>query len=541
MKLGRLFLERVDYDYIVKYDLEANDAVDTRVFDLGITGQVSVMIPGEMGEENGVRTFTYKVVDKLNLAEYAKKEVNKKQMLTLLYNLTSGLESFGKNMVSLSYVAKDVRYIFVDEETQDISFIVAPVDKSTTDLAEVRELIKKILADARYFDMDRDNYVARLLTYANKPGTFSVSDMKVYINNMLGDMGFNIEEEKKARNKVNSNKVNRVGVLMNNARMTGPAQGMNGAPMRSMNGQPMNGMPMNGMPMNGQPMNGMPMRPMNGQPMNGQPMNGQPMRPMNGQPMNGQPMNGQPMNGMPMNGSPIPPMNGAPRPNVPPVPPAPNAPQTPNVPPVPPIPSAPQAPNVPPVPPIPSAPQAPNVPPIPSAPQAPNVPPVPPIPSAPQAPAKAPAPSDIQDVKTVSYEDEIPEIPEIPETPQKQEVPPIPSAPKMPNVPPVPQADDAPTPYFLRARTNEKIYINKDEFSIGKSSSKVDYTISDNNAVSRIHCIIYRRNGVSYIKDNNSTNGTFVNGEELTGGIERFLTNNMTITLGDEDFIYFVK
>jgi len=98
-----------------------------------------------------------------------------------------------------------------------------------------------------------------------------------------------------------------------------------------------------------------------------------------------------------------------------------------------------------------------------------------------------------------------------------------------------------PTPYLLRKKTNEKIYLNKDEFSIGKSATRADYTITDNSAVSRIHCIITKRNGVSYIRDNNSTNGTFVNNEELLNGNEKFLTNNATVTLGDEEFIFFIR
>ena len=116
---------------------------------------------------------------------------------------------------------------------------------------------------------------------------------------------------------------------------------------------------------------------------------------------------------------------------------------------------------------------------------------------------------------------------------------------KKPEAAPVPPVEEkkpqVPVPYLLRIATNEKIYINKPEFSIGRSATKADYTVTDNSDVSRIHCIIERKNGVSYIRDNASTNGTFVNGQNIAGQKNVFLTNNAKVSLGDEGFIYFVR
>ena len=99
----------------------------------------------------------------------------------------------------------------------------------------------------------------------------------------------------------------------------------------------------------------------------------------------------------------------------------------------------------------------------------------------------------------------------------------------------------APVPYLLRTATNEKIYINNPEFAIGRSTTKADYTVTDNSDVSRIHCIIERKNGVSYIKDNQSTNGTYVNGKNIAGQENVFLTNNAKVSLGDEEFVYHIR
>ena len=43
------------------------------------------------------------------------------------------------------------------------------------------------------------------------------------------------------------------------------------------------------------------------------------------------------------------------------------------------------------------------------------------------------------------------------------------------------------------------------------------------------------------VSANASTNGTFVNGQNIAGQKNVFLTNNAKVSLGDEGFIYFVR
>ena len=483
MKKNKVILTRTGEEYTCKYLLDAADVVDTKV-DMGMSGRFPQIIPYTLEEKEGQRTFVYQIGERMQMTEFLKKEINKKQMLTLLYNVLSALETFGMNMISLSYVAKDIQYIFVKPETLEVSFIVAAVDKEITDLNEVRDFVKAIICDATYFEMDRDNYVARLISFTNRRGTFSISDMKKYVDNLLLDMGIHIEEEKKQEvkeNKTAADKVSRVGVMQNQAKMSQPV-----SPMP--NGQPMPGRPM---PMpNGQPMPGRPM-PMPGRPMpmpNGQPMPGRPMPMPNGQPMPNRPM---PMQ-MGPDGKPVAPMpNGQPMPNRPmPMQMGPDG-----------------KPIVPPVSPMNGAAPMPE--------KKPEAAPVPPMPE--KKPEAAP-------------------VPPMPE--KKPEAAPVPPMPEQKTDAPKPQA---PVPYLLRTATNEKIYINKPEFAIGRSATKADYTVTDNSDVSRIHCIIERKNGVSYIKDNQSTNGTYVNGKNIAGQENVFLTNNAKVSLGDEEFVYHIR
>ena len=589
MKKNKVILTRTGEEYTCKYLLDAADVVDTKV-DMGMSGRFPQIIPYTLEEKEGQRTFVYQIGERMQMTEFLKKEINKKQMLTLLYNVLSALETFGMNMISLSYVAKDIQYIFVKPETLEVSFIVAAVDKEITDLNEVRDFVKAIICDATYFEMDRDNYVARLISFTNRRGTFSISDMKKYVDNLLLDMGIHIEEEKKQEvkeNKTAADKVSRVGVMQNQAKMSQPVspmsngQPMPGRPMPMPNGQPMPGRPM---PMpNGQPMPGRPMPMPNGQPMPNRPMpmqmgpDGKPVAPMpNGQPMPNRPMpmqmgpdgkpvapmpNGQPMPNRPMpmqmgpDGKPVAPMpNGQPMPNRPmpmqmgpdgkPVASMPNGQPMPNRP----MPMQ-MGPDGKPVAPMPNGQPMPNRPmPMQMGPDGkPIVPPVSPMNGAAPMPEKKPEAAPVPPMP--EKKPEAAPVPPMPEKkPEAAPVPPMPEKkPEAAPVPPMPEQKtdapkpQAPVPYLLRTATNEKIYINKPEFAIGRSATKADYTVTDNSDVSRIHCIIERKNGVSYIKDNQSTNGTYVNGKNIAGQENVFLTNNAKVSLGDEEFVYHIR
>ncbi|MBO6166388.1 MAG: FHA domain-containing protein [Eubacterium sp.] len=97
-----------------------------------------------------------------------------------------------------------------------------------------------------------------------------------------------------------------------------------------------------------------------------------------------------------------------------------------------------------------------------------------------------------------------------------------------------------PVPYLLRLKTNELIPILTKEFMVGKSADS-NYQIIDNKKVSRRHAIFRISNGECYVRDNESTNHTFVNGKLLQPGVEIILSNDDYIRLGDEEFRFWVR
>ena len=96
-------------------------------------------------------------------------------------------------------------------------------------------------------------------------------------------------------------------------------------------------------------------------------------------------------------------------------------------------------------------------------------------------------------------------------------------------------------PYLIRVNTEERIMLGKVMFKIGKASRGVDYTVDGNGAISRQHAVIIQRDGVCYIKDNKSTNHTYVNDKMVEDGVEEILTHDSRIRLGDEEFLFKIR
>jgi len=96
----------------------------------------------------------------------------------------------------------------------------------------------------------------------------------------------------------------------------------------------------------------------------------------------------------------------------------------------------------------------------------------------------------------------------------------------------VPEADDAAVIGEIDIYVNDKkISTHKIESHtrVGRDPSQSDVIISE-LIVSKFHCTIYQQDKVVYVKDNNSTNGTYINNQRIT--LQQPINHNTVIWLG---------
>lgn len=96
--------------------------------------------------------------------------------------------------------------------------------------------------------------------------------------------------------------------------------------------------------------------------------------------------------------------------------------------------------------------------------------------------------------------------------------------------------DDVIYAKLIRLDTMQEIPISNVIFRIGKNAEVVDYVIEDNTSISRHHANIMRKGNEFFILDNNSTNHTFVNGEQISPGQYVVIEDGDFIRLSDIDF-----
>ena len=537
---------------LVEYQLGVADVYDDRVSDK--VAQLGNIIPFQYKDEDGKRSIVSYVHHDTSLEVMLRQTLKKADVLAILKGLLCAFE-IGAAGVQICYLVRDLNYIYVDPESKAVKCIMVPVKQDPLGQSDIPDFFRNIVSHMRFDEADKDDYVARILTLINTDH-YSNMKLKGLVDAEMEKLGLFYTRDEGLKKEADTTpapevqnqnvKVNRVGV-MNNMRPQGmPAMGQPmGQPVPPMGGQPMMGQPVP--PMGGQPMMGQPVPPMGRQPM------GQPVPPMGGQPM-GQPV--PPMGGQPM-GQPVPPMGQMPKPEMPkPQAPAPEAPKPEMPKPQAPAPEAPKPempkPEMPkPQAPVPEAPK-PEMPkpemPKPQAP-APEVPkpempkpemPKPQMPPMGQRPAMGGQPMMGQPVPPMGGQRPPMGQPMMGQPMMGQM--PRPQAPQMQNGNLMGQLGGArPIPHFVRKSTGEIINITKPEFIIGKSKTKADYAIENNSAISREHCIVIQRDGVNYIKDNNSTNHTYVNGVELQPGKEVLLKHKTEVRLGDEEFTFLLR
>lgn len=97
-------------------------------------------------------------------------------------------------------------------------------------------------------------------------------------------------------------------------------------------------------------------------------------------------------------------------------------------------------------------------------------------------------------------------------------------------------------PYIIKLNSEaaSKIYIDKQEFNIGRDNRKSDFVI-EKPTVSSKHASIVSESGEYYIIDNNSSNGTYLNHIKLEVNKKYKLNNKDNIIFADENYCFYLN
>ncbi len=97
--------------------------------------------------------------------------------------------------------------------------------------------------------------------------------------------------------------------------------------------------------------------------------------------------------------------------------------------------------------------------------------------------------------------------------------------------------------YLVDSGSGDRIEIEKEYFSVGRSDTKSDFVIKNNPKIGRCHAVfsIDRKKSRVCVADQDSKNGTYVNGEKICSGKEIWLKDGDEIMFADQVFIFHVS
>ena len=93
--------------------------------------------------------------------------------------------------------------------------------------------------------------------------------------------------------------------------------------------------------------------------------------------------------------------------------------------------------------------------------------------------------------------------------------------------------------YLLRVSTQERIYIRKTTFTIGRSRNHADYVIAGESSVSRRHATIHKIRDAYMIMDNASLNHVGINGRMIAPEVEYEMSAFDIVSLAKEHMVFF--
>ena len=94
---------------------------------------------------------------------------------------------------------------------------------------------------------------------------------------------------------------------------------------------------------------------------------------------------------------------------------------------------------------------------------------------------------------------------------------------------------------LMRLADGRAYNIDKDLVRVGRSEKRCDIVLENNHLISNHHMNIIVENGICYVQDAGSSNGTFVNGERLKENEKVSVENAAALRISKEEFLLFYR
>ena len=135
----------------------------------------------------------YNITGFISLKEFLKMPLNKQLFAQILQNILANLKAVESAYFNQQYLLMDINQVYVNPNTQHIYFTYVPIlmFESGTSL---REFLLSIIQHGTFAPGEDNSYVRDYITILNSGINFSVFELEEYINKLLGQNTYRIQE-----------------------------------------------------------------------------------------------------------------------------------------------------------------------------------------------------------------------------------------------------------------------------------------------------------------------------------------------------------
>ncbi|SEQ93292.1 hypothetical protein SAMN02910369_02705, partial [Lachnospiraceae bacterium NE2001] len=187
MEKKSIFFENNGGSIAMRYEMLPSEELDDAVLERLRTNIPDGIAMTQYSEADARRIIYAYIPSSVQLSAFLKKQLSKAEVLTIIKNLLTSLD-IGKFSIPVSYVVKDLDYVYIEEQSLKTFSFMIPVKGQVMEISEIPDFLRTVVSYMKFREEDKDNYVAKILTNINSD-RFSINDLNVMISEMLLEVG----------------------------------------------------------------------------------------------------------------------------------------------------------------------------------------------------------------------------------------------------------------------------------------------------------------------------------------------------------------
>lgn len=156
--------ESIDNSRKLAYVVAENEVVNDRILDSTVNKNINGLVSYSCTDIMGKKCFKYDINNLISIKEFLSKQVQKKEMITLLMNLINTLITIQALDISSNNVFMNLNQVFINKNNLNIKLLCIPISNRKKE-NNIKELIHQIITFSE-FDYNEDSqYVKDILEY----------------------------------------------------------------------------------------------------------------------------------------------------------------------------------------------------------------------------------------------------------------------------------------------------------------------------------------------------------------------------------------